>query len=91
MCSVHSLQPALGPSLDFTPLDFSELDSVLQQQERIMSVSQKLASEASRKSKLVAGLCSRGRTCLYTHTPTFILKRVHSDIVLHLKWAAGMI
>uniref|UniRef100_A0A8C5CJF2 Pleckstrin homology domain containing, family A member 7a n=1 Tax=Gadus morhua TaxID=8049 RepID=A0A8C5CJF2_GADMO len=56
--SVHSLQPALGPSLDFTPLDFSELDSVLQQQERIMSVSQKLASEASRKSKLVA----EGRT-----------------------------
>ncbi|CAL8295206.1 unnamed protein product, partial [Boreogadus saida] len=52
--SVHSLQPALGPSLDFTPLDFSELDSVLQQQERIMSVSQALASEASRKSKLVA-------------------------------------
>ncbi|XP_056453982.1 pleckstrin homology domain-containing family A member 7-like isoform X5 [Gadus chalcogrammus] len=56
--SVHSLQPALGPSLDFTPLDFSELDSVLQQQERIMSVSQALASEASRKSKLVA----EGRT-----------------------------
>uniref|UniRef100_A0A8C3AED9 Pleckstrin homology domain containing, family A member 7a n=1 Tax=Cyclopterus lumpus TaxID=8103 RepID=A0A8C3AED9_CYCLU len=37
------------------PLDFSELDSALQQQERIMDVSQALASEASRKSKLVAG------------------------------------
>ncbi|XP_041854131.1 pleckstrin homology domain-containing family A member 7-like isoform X3 [Melanotaenia boesemani] len=36
-------------------LDFSELDSALQQQERIMSVSHALASEASRKSKLVAG------------------------------------
>ncbi|XP_041854137.1 pleckstrin homology domain-containing family A member 7-like isoform X9 [Melanotaenia boesemani] len=35
-------------------LDFSELDSALQQQERIMSVSHALASEASRKSKLVA-------------------------------------
>ncbi|KAM6973352.1 pleckstrin homology domain-containing family A member 7 [Aplochiton taeniatus] len=36
------------------PVDFSDLESVLQQQERIMSVSQALASEASRKSKLVA-------------------------------------
>ncbi|XP_049929975.1 pleckstrin homology domain-containing family A member 7-like [Epinephelus moara] len=35
-------------------LDFSELDSALQQQERIMDVSQALASEASRKSKQVA-------------------------------------
>ncbi|KAM4572869.1 pleckstrin homology domain-containing family A member 7-like isoform 1-T1 [Odontesthes bonariensis] len=35
-------------------LDFSELDSVLQQQEKIRSVSHALASEASRKSKLVA-------------------------------------
>ncbi|XP_029379561.1 pleckstrin homology domain-containing family A member 7-like isoform X4 [Echeneis naucrates] len=36
------------------PLDFSELDTALQQQERIMNVSQTLAAEASRKSKLVA-------------------------------------
>ncbi|XP_058500454.1 pleckstrin homology domain-containing family A member 7-like isoform X9 [Solea solea] len=35
-------------------LDFSELDSALKQQERIMNVSHTLASEASRKSKLVA-------------------------------------
>ncbi|XP_070687250.1 pleckstrin homology domain-containing family A member 7 isoform X2 [Pempheris klunzingeri] len=45
--SVQNIQPS-------APLDFSELDSVLQQQERIMNVSQALASEASRKSKLVA-------------------------------------
>lgn len=46
--SVQNIQPS-------APLDFSELDSVLQQQERIMNVSHALASEASRKSKLVAG------------------------------------
>uniref|UniRef100_A0A8C4EQ34 Pleckstrin homology domain containing, family A member 7a n=1 Tax=Dicentrarchus labrax TaxID=13489 RepID=A0A8C4EQ34_DICLA len=46
--SVQNIQPSAS-------LDFSELDSVLQQQERIMSVSHALASEASRKSKLVAG------------------------------------
>ncbi|XP_034444828.1 pleckstrin homology domain-containing family A member 7-like isoform X7 [Hippoglossus hippoglossus] len=45
--SVHNMQPS-------APLDFSELDSALKQQERIMNVSQTLASEASRKSKLVA-------------------------------------
>ncbi|KAE8296759.1 Pleckstrin-like proteiny domain-containing family A member 7 [Larimichthys crocea] len=45
--SVQNIQPS-------APLDFSELDSVLQQQERIMNVSHALASEASRKSKLVA-------------------------------------
>ncbi|XP_035520610.1 pleckstrin homology domain-containing family A member 7-like isoform X2 [Morone saxatilis] len=46
--SVQNIQPSAS-------LDFSELDSALQQQERIMSVSHALASEASRKSKLVAG------------------------------------
>lgn len=46
--SVQNMQPS-------APLDFSELDSAMQQQERIMSVSHALASEASRKSKLVAG------------------------------------
>ncbi|XP_029992862.1 LOW QUALITY PROTEIN: pleckstrin homology domain-containing family A member 7-like [Sphaeramia orbicularis] len=45
--SVQNLHPS--------SLDFTELDSVLQQQQRIMNVSQALASEASRKSKLVAG------------------------------------
>nr|XP_046250290.1 pleckstrin homology domain-containing family A member 7-like isoform X3 [Scatophagus argus] len=45
--SVQNIQPS-------APLDFSELDSALQQQERIMNVSHVLASEASRKSKLVA-------------------------------------
>ncbi|XP_068169059.1 pleckstrin homology domain-containing family A member 7-like isoform X2 [Antennarius striatus] len=45
--SVQNLQPS-------SPLDFSELDSALQQQQRIMNASQALASEASRKSKLVA-------------------------------------
>uniref|UniRef100_A0A3B4T6B9 Pleckstrin homology domain containing, family A member 7a n=1 Tax=Seriola dumerili TaxID=41447 RepID=A0A3B4T6B9_SERDU len=45
--SVQNIQPS-------APLDFSELDSALQQQERIMNVSQTLAAEASRKSKLVA-------------------------------------
>uniref|UniRef100_A0A668TLC3 PH domain-containing protein n=1 Tax=Oreochromis aureus TaxID=47969 RepID=A0A668TLC3_OREAU len=45
--SVQNIQPS-------APLDFTELDSALQQQERIMNVSQLLASEASRKSKLVA-------------------------------------
>lgn len=46
--SVQNLQPS-------AMLDFSELSLVLQQQERIMNVSQVLASEASQKSKLVAG------------------------------------
>lgn len=45
--SVQNIHPSAS-------LDFSELDSALQQQERIMSVSHALASEASRKSKLVA-------------------------------------
>ncbi|KAK1887676.1 Pleckstrin like domain containing family A member 7 [Dissostichus eleginoides] len=40
------------------PLDFGDLDAALQQQERIMSVSHALASEASRKSKLVAAKAS---------------------------------
>ncbi|XP_034735238.1 pleckstrin homology domain-containing family A member 7-like isoform X1 [Etheostoma cragini] len=46
--SYQNIQPS-------APLDFGELDSALQQQERIMNVSHALASEASRKSKLVAG------------------------------------
>ncbi|KAL7402911.1 hypothetical protein ABVT39_021653 [Epinephelus coioides] len=46
--SFQNIQPSAS-------LDFSELDSALQQQERIMDVSQALASEASRKSKQVAG------------------------------------
>ncbi|KAF7647280.1 hypothetical protein LDENG_00174780 [Lucifuga dentata] len=46
--SVQNMQPS-------AVLDFSELDSVLQQQERMMNASHALASEASRKSKLVAG------------------------------------
>uniref|UniRef100_UPI003AAA513C pleckstrin homology domain-containing family A member 7-like n=1 Tax=Centroberyx gerrardi TaxID=166262 RepID=UPI003AAA513C len=50
--SVQNIQPSSGLK---APLDFSELDSALQQQEKIMSVSHVLASEASRKSKLVAG------------------------------------
>ncbi|XP_028287405.1 pleckstrin homology domain-containing family A member 7-like isoform X3 [Parambassis ranga] len=45
--SVQNIQPSAA-------LDFSELDSAMQQQERIMNVSYALASEASRKSKLVA-------------------------------------
>ncbi|XP_039988170.1 pleckstrin homology domain-containing family A member 7-like isoform X2 [Xiphias gladius] len=45
--SVQNMPPSAS-------LDFSELDSALQQQERIMTVSHTLASEASRKSKLVA-------------------------------------
>lgn len=49
--SFHSFQN-IQPSAS---LDFGELDSALQQQERIMNVSHALASEASRKSKLVAG------------------------------------
>ncbi|XP_029009353.1 pleckstrin homology domain-containing family A member 7-like isoform X3 [Betta splendens] len=46
--SVQNIQPS-------DPLDFTELDSAVQQQQRIMNVSHVLASEASRKSKLVAG------------------------------------
>ncbi|XP_036002492.1 pleckstrin homology domain-containing family A member 7 isoform X11 [Fundulus heteroclitus] len=45
--SVQNIQPSAS-------VDFSELDSAMQQQKRIMSVSHALASEASRKSKLVA-------------------------------------
>uniref|UniRef100_A0A3B3HCJ6 Pleckstrin homology domain containing, family A member 7a n=1 Tax=Oryzias latipes TaxID=8090 RepID=A0A3B3HCJ6_ORYLA len=45
--SYQNMQPS-------APLDLREMDSALQQQERIMSVSHMLASEASRKSKLVA-------------------------------------
>ncbi|XP_077373261.1 pleckstrin homology domain-containing family A member 7-like isoform X12 [Festucalex cinctus] len=44
--NVQNLQP--------TSLDLSELDSVLQEQEKIMKTSWALASQASRKSKLVA-------------------------------------
>lgn len=51
VCLFHSVQN-IQPS---AALDFSELDSAMQQQERIMNVSYALASEASRKSKLVAG------------------------------------
>ncbi|XP_028440755.1 pleckstrin homology domain-containing family A member 7 isoform X6 [Perca flavescens] len=49
--SYQNIQPS-------APLDFGELDSALQQQERIMNVSHALASEASRKSKLVAAKAS---------------------------------
>lgn len=59
--SVQNLQPSAA-------LDFSELDSALQQQERIMNVSQVLASEASRKSKLVAGWFPRSTRF---HAPCF--------------------
>ncbi|RVE71356.1 hypothetical protein OJAV_G00051130 [Oryzias javanicus] len=45
--SYQSRQPS-------APLDCTDMDSALQQQERIVSVSRMLASEASRKSKLVA-------------------------------------
>ncbi|XP_061534296.1 pleckstrin homology domain-containing family A member 7 isoform X4 [Phycodurus eques] len=41
-------------NLQSGPLDLSELDSVLQQQEKIMNASRALASQASKKSKLVA-------------------------------------
>ncbi|XP_061898802.1 pleckstrin homology domain-containing family A member 7-like isoform X9 [Entelurus aequoreus] len=41
-------------NLQSAPLDLTELDSVLRQQERIMNASRALASEASQKSKLVA-------------------------------------
>ncbi|XP_046889406.1 pleckstrin homology domain-containing family A member 7 isoform X3 [Hypomesus transpacificus] len=43
----------MPPSGAGISLDFTDLDSALQQQERIMSVSHALASEASRKSKEV--------------------------------------
>ncbi|XP_027886897.1 pleckstrin homology domain-containing family A member 7-like isoform X10 [Xiphophorus couchianus] len=46
--SVQNIQPSAS-------LELSELDSAMEEQERIMSVSYALASEASRKSKLVAG------------------------------------
>ncbi|XP_061576796.1 pleckstrin homology domain-containing family A member 7-like isoform X3 [Cololabis saira] len=42
------------------PLDLGDLDSALQQQQKIMSVSQALASEASRKSKMVAAKAAAG-------------------------------
>lgn len=45
---MHSYQPS-------TLLDLNSLDSVLQQQEKIMDMSYLLASEASQKSRLVAG------------------------------------
>ncbi|XP_062418986.1 pleckstrin homology domain-containing family A member 7-like [Pungitius pungitius] len=45
---------SFGSARAAPPLDFGELDSALQQQERIMTASHALASEASRKSKLVA-------------------------------------
>uniref|UniRef100_A0A3P9NAS4 Pleckstrin homology domain containing, family A member 7a n=1 Tax=Poecilia reticulata TaxID=8081 RepID=A0A3P9NAS4_POERE len=46
--SVQNIQPSAS-------LEFNELDNAMEEQERIMSVSYALASEASRKSKLVAG------------------------------------
>ncbi|XP_043981237.1 pleckstrin homology domain-containing family A member 7 isoform X9 [Gambusia affinis] len=46
--SVQNIQPSAS-------LEFNELDSAMEEQQRIMSVSYALASEASRKSKLVAG------------------------------------
>uniref|UniRef100_A0A3B5QBN6 Pleckstrin homology domain containing, family A member 7a n=1 Tax=Xiphophorus maculatus TaxID=8083 RepID=A0A3B5QBN6_XIPMA len=45
--SVQNIQPSAS-------LELNELDSAMEEQERIMSVSYALASEASRKSKLVA-------------------------------------
>ncbi|XP_058859287.1 pleckstrin homology domain-containing family A member 7-like isoform X15 [Acipenser ruthenus] len=48
--SVQNVQPAV--SLDAH--DFTDLDSALQEQERIITMSYALASEASQKSKLVA-------------------------------------
>ncbi|XP_008409015.1 pleckstrin homology domain-containing family A member 7-like isoform X6 [Poecilia reticulata] len=45
--SVQNIQPSAS-------LEFNELDNAMEEQERIMSVSYALASEASRKSKLVA-------------------------------------
>ncbi|XP_016519945.1 pleckstrin homology domain-containing family A member 7-like isoform X13 [Poecilia formosa] len=45
--SVRNIQPSAS-------LEFNELDNAMEEQERIMSVSYALASEASRKSKLVA-------------------------------------
>ncbi|TNN43702.1 Pleckstrin y domain-containing family A member 7 [Liparis tanakae] len=52
--SFRNAQPAAAP-------DFSELDSALQQQERIMNASRALASEASRKSRLVAAKATAQR------------------------------
>ncbi|MGH0166548.1 UNVERIFIED_CONTAM: hypothetical protein FKN15_051141, partial [Acipenser sinensis] len=49
--SVQNMQPAV--SLDAH--DFTDLDSALQEQERIITMSYALASEASQKSKQVAG------------------------------------
>ncbi|MGH0121238.1 UNVERIFIED_CONTAM: hypothetical protein FKN15_025945, partial [Acipenser sinensis] len=49
--SVQNVQPAV--SLDAH--DFTDLDSALQEQERIITMSYALASEASQKSKQVAG------------------------------------
>ncbi|XP_077590548.1 pleckstrin homology domain-containing family A member 7-like [Stigmatopora nigra] len=48
-------------NLQSASVDFSELDSVLQQQEKIMNVSRALASQASKKSKLVAAAAAAGQ------------------------------
>ncbi|XP_057692038.1 pleckstrin homology domain-containing family A member 7-like [Corythoichthys intestinalis] len=55
------LSKSNAQNLQSASLDFSELDSVLQQQEKIMNVSQALASQASRKSKLVAAAAAAGQ------------------------------
>lgn len=51
--SVQNLAPTA--SVDKTEVGLVALDSALQEQERIITMSYALASEASLKSKLVAG------------------------------------
>ena len=53
MSSVHNLAPTL--TVDKPEVGLVALDSALQEQERIITMSYALASEASLKSKLVTG------------------------------------
>ncbi|XP_054632972.1 pleckstrin homology domain-containing family A member 7-like isoform X2 [Dunckerocampus dactyliophorus] len=53
-------------NLQSAPLDLTELDLVLQQQERIMNASRALAAEASQKSKLVAAKAAAAVTTTAT-------------------------
>nr|XP_057932539.1 pleckstrin homology domain-containing family A member 7 isoform X3 [Doryrhamphus excisus] len=53
-------------NLQSTPLDLTELDLVLQQQERIMNASHALATEASQKSKQVAAKAAAAVTTTAT-------------------------
>uniref|UniRef100_A0A4W5L4P7 Pleckstrin homology domain containing, family A member 7a n=1 Tax=Hucho hucho TaxID=62062 RepID=A0A4W5L4P7_9TELE len=62
--NILNIHPSSGASV---PLNFTDLDIAMQQQERIMTVSHALASEASVKSKQFTGQLIHARVLKHTH------------------------